>query len=241
MNSRISMLLFASASSASSSASSTRTYCPFDLVAAQDPRSTRRWSATRAIPTARPGSTHFNPRSTRSNLAAAARSNRFNWATDSSPWKVSARADRYFGDHRASIGPRILLRGKIGIFRRGIYHRVASIGPRILLRGKLPTPARHPRRSWCFNWATDSSPWKVSSKTPNSSRWCFNWATDSSPWKAGVTGTTTIRVILLQLGHGFFSVERRRVEFLAILQLFIVRGERNVSENKKRCSYTTNT
>src|SRR5687767_3590262 len=65
----------------------------------------------------------------------------------------------------------------------------ASIGPRILLRGKRFDGGRVQRSGFCFNWATDSSPWKAL----------------TTKLDAHVKETE------LQLGHGFFSVESRQV------------------------------
>jgi hypothetical protein len=41
----------------------------------------------------------------------------------------------------------------------------------------------------------------------------FNWATDFSPWKAAMSLANSVAFQgSLQLGHGFFSVERARIE-----------------------------
>jgi len=88
-----------------------------------------------------------------------------------------------------------------------------------------------------FNWATDFSPWKFNvNRFHDLSSLCFNWATDFSPWKSFVimpmrydNGDASIgpriflrgnlvppisilfKFVVLQLGHGFFSVEIRQI------------------------------
>ncbi len=85
----------------------------------------------------------------------------------------------------------------------------ASIGPRIFLRGNKIAPTTINASGGCFNWATDFSPWKQ-----------IRWSADRARIQSASIGP---RIFLrgnalrlerpelahhvLQLGHGFFSVE----------------------------------
>ena len=114
----------------------------------------------------------------------------FSVETGISKWKTYAPATRF--NWATDFSPWKHTATKTG--KQSSTH--ASIGPRIFLRGNTSN-TRHASRS----------------NLPS-----FNWATDFSPWKLQRASQILRRVISLQLGHGFFSVEtcvdpdRSRVE-----------------------------
>ncbi len=157
---------------------------------------------------------------------------RFNWATDFSPWKLLPTSGTIQIGNELQLGhgffsvetgkggwvtveqpPLQLGHGFFSVETPGFIHQLDtpavlqlghgffSVETNARTLGKTPALSR-------FNWATDFSPWKpfpLSEKKLVPPR--FNWATDFSPWKpTSVVEDTRFR-LLLQLGHGFFSVE----------------------------------
>jgi len=85
----------------------------------------------------------------------------FNGAADSHPRKPRGARGAGCRSQGASMGPRILIRGNLGVVPAHPQWNPASMGPRILIRGNPCAPCRARSSATRFNGAADSHPRKL--------------------------------------------------------------------------------